>query len=375
MAPSASANGAPPPFFGMRDFESFPERYGWSTEDDSGYKIKEQLYATERPLRVVALGAGMGGICLAKFLSDQLKNVSLTIYDKNPEVAGTWYENSRRFHAEADKCSAWSWPKIEGLFDFKGKLCHTAAYDESIDLDGKRVAVLGMGSSGVQAIPAVLGKASKLYTWIRSPTWITAGFAQKYAGPGGTNFKCSSSIADEEYYKSHTDWRFALVPNYFTLGGPYFSFTVGSYTSMAELFAKNILQVIKKMQRESIKSLAPRKDVCDEFVKHADLWIRRTAWNSPCSNWFKNTHPEKIAIHFPASKIVTTDLLLTPRFEDYLFEYWGNNRWEFLGNGFAALEYDGGDVTWYLGTKDNPGGVLPENVKALNGSNAPKLSG
>ncbi len=81
------------PFFGMKDFESFPERYGWSTEDESGYKIKEQLYATERPLRVICLGAGMGGICLAKFLKDQLKNVSLNIYDKNPEVGGTWYEN------------------------------------------------------------------------------------------------------------------------------------------------------------------------------------------------------------------------------------------------------------------------------------------
>ncbi len=64
---------------------------------------------------------------------------------------------------------------------------------------------------------------------------------------------------------------------------------------------------------------------------------------------------------------MTTDLLLIPRYEDYLLEYWGKNRWEFLGNGFGALEYDGGDVTWYLGTNESPGGVLPEDVKALNG--------
>lgn len=79
---------APPP-----DLEALPSRYGWPTENERGYRIKEQLFGAVRPLRVVSLGAGVGGICLAKYLPDQLKNVSLTVYDKNPEVGGTWYEN------------------------------------------------------------------------------------------------------------------------------------------------------------------------------------------------------------------------------------------------------------------------------------------
>lgn len=29
-----------------------------------------------------------------------------------------------------------------------------------------------------------------LVTFIRSPTWITSGFAQSHAGPGGANFAC-----------------------------------------------------------------------------------------------------------------------------------------------------------------------------------------
>ena len=29
-----------------------------------------------------------------------------------------------------------------------------------------------------------------LVTFIRSPTWITAGYAQSKAGPGGSNFEC-----------------------------------------------------------------------------------------------------------------------------------------------------------------------------------------
>lgn len=86
--------------------------------------------------------------------------------------------------------SAWNWPKIKGLHEFKGKLCHTADYDTSIDLHGKRVAVVGIGSSGVQIIPNIIDKVEKLYTWVAAPTWITAGFAPKYAGPNGDNFKC-----------------------------------------------------------------------------------------------------------------------------------------------------------------------------------------
>ncbi len=65
---------------------------------------------------------------------------------------------------------------------------HTANYDNSYDLKGRRVAVVGSGSSGVQCIAAVQKQVSELYTWVRSPIWVTAGFAQKFAGKDGANF-------------------------------------------------------------------------------------------------------------------------------------------------------------------------------------------
>lgn len=51
--------------------------------------------------------------------------------------------------------------------------------------------MIGVGSSGIQVTANIASKVEKLYTWVRSPTWITAGFAQKYAGPGGGNFEYS----------------------------------------------------------------------------------------------------------------------------------------------------------------------------------------
>lgn len=53
------------------------------------------------------------------------------------------------------------------------------------------MAVIGMGSSGIQVTAEVSSYAERLYTWIRSPTWITAGFAQNHAGPNGANFECT----------------------------------------------------------------------------------------------------------------------------------------------------------------------------------------
>lgn len=35
----------------------------------------------------------------------------------------------------------WKWPKIDGLFDYKGKLMHTANWDDDFEWHGKRVAV------------------------------------------------------------------------------------------------------------------------------------------------------------------------------------------------------------------------------------------
>lgn len=95
----------------------------------------------------------------------------------------------------------WKWPDIAGLHDFKGQLMHSAHFNEGLDLSGKRVAVIGAGSSGVQIVAAIQKKVDTLYHWIRSPIWITAGFAQTWAGKNGANFKYSDEQL--EYLKNN----------------------------------------------------------------------------------------------------------------------------------------------------------------------------
>ncbi|MCP3753886.1 NAD(P)/FAD-dependent oxidoreductase [Streptomyces sp. TBY4] len=63
-------------------------------------------------------------------------------------------------------------PAIAGLDTFKGDLVHTAEWDQSLDLDGKRVGVIGTGASAVQIVPEIAGRTEQLHVYQRTPTWL-----------------------------------------------------------------------------------------------------------------------------------------------------------------------------------------------------------
>jgi cation diffusion facilitator CzcD-associated flavoprotein CzcO len=63
-------------------------------------------------------------------------------------------------------------PNIPGMEDFASALFHTARWDHSVNLEGRRVGIVGMGSTGVQLISALAGVAGKLFHFVRTPQWI-----------------------------------------------------------------------------------------------------------------------------------------------------------------------------------------------------------
>ncbi len=68
-------------------------------------------------------------------------------------------------------------PDIPGIDTFAGEAYHTAHWPhEGVDFTGKRVAVIGTGSSGVQSIPIIAEQASQLYVFQRTPNYsVPAG--------------------------------------------------------------------------------------------------------------------------------------------------------------------------------------------------------
>ncbi len=68
--------------------------------------------------------------------------------------------------------SAPSRPVIEGLESFAGAVLHTAEWPhEPVDFRGKRVAVIGTGSSAIQSIPVIAREAAHLTVLQRSPAY------------------------------------------------------------------------------------------------------------------------------------------------------------------------------------------------------------
>ncbi|MGV0784384.1 flavin-containing monooxygenase [Mycolicibacterium sp. XJ775] len=68
-------------------------------------------------------------------------------------------------------------PAIDGLESFAGEVYHTAHWPhEGVDFTGKRVGVIGTGSSGIQAIPCIARQAEQLIVFQRTPNYsVPAG--------------------------------------------------------------------------------------------------------------------------------------------------------------------------------------------------------
>ena len=63
-------------------------------------------------------------------------------------------------------------PDIEGARDFDGPSFHTAYWDDSVDLAGKNVAVIGAGASGFQLVPAIADTAAHVDVYQRTAQWM-----------------------------------------------------------------------------------------------------------------------------------------------------------------------------------------------------------
>ncbi|MDV6245222.1 NAD(P)/FAD-dependent oxidoreductase [Rhodococcus opacus] len=63
-------------------------------------------------------------------------------------------------------------PNLPGMDTFRGTSFHSADWPEGLDLDGKRVAIVGTGASSMQITPAIADRVEHLTVFQRSPQWV-----------------------------------------------------------------------------------------------------------------------------------------------------------------------------------------------------------
>lgn len=73
-------------------------------------------------------------------------------------------------------------PPLPGLEEFEGPAFHTAEWDHSVELAGKRVAVIGTGCSAIQTVPAIQPEVARVDVYQRSPGWTLPKIDYEYPG-------------------------------------------------------------------------------------------------------------------------------------------------------------------------------------------------
>lgn len=126
--------------------------------------------------------------------------------------------------------------------------------------------------------------------------------------------------------------------------------------------AQYTIQLIKKMQRDHIKSWAPRQSVTDAFNAHAQEWIKHTVWAGSCRSWYKNNDTGRVNAVWPGSSNHYSEVIETPRYEDFDIEYRNGNMWAHLGMGYAVRNVkEGSDLSPYLALEN----IDPKWLKAV----------
>ncbi|HEX4015238.1 MAG TPA: NAD(P)/FAD-dependent oxidoreductase [Frankiaceae bacterium] len=105
--------------------------------------------------------------------------VSSAVYDEASHAWQVTTESGTQFTARyvisaTGVLSVPFFPDVAGRADFSGEQHHTGLWPAAaVDFAGKRVAIIGTGSSGVQLVPVVAEQAASLTVFQRTPNWCT----------------------------------------------------------------------------------------------------------------------------------------------------------------------------------------------------------
>lgn len=97
-------------------------------------------------------------------------------------------------------------PDIEGIADFEGPSFHSAEWDESVDLAGKRVVVIGTGASAAQFVPIVAEQAASLHVFQRTAPWLLPSEDYHEAVPEGLQWLCRHLPYYAQWYRFWLFW-------------------------------------------------------------------------------------------------------------------------------------------------------------------------
>ena len=156
------------------DVESVAYSYSFSEELEQEWSWTERYPAQSEILRYLNHVADR--FDLRKDIQLETR-VTSAVYDEDSDRWTLTTERGERVRARfvvmAVGClSSWQIPDLPGLDSFAGETYHTGNWPhEGVEFTGKRVAVIGTGSSGIQAIPVIAEDAAHVFVFQRTPNF------------------------------------------------------------------------------------------------------------------------------------------------------------------------------------------------------------
>ncbi|MDX2276644.1 MAG: NAD(P)/FAD-dependent oxidoreductase [Hyphomonadaceae bacterium] len=100
----------------------------------------------------------------------------------------------------------WSWPDIPGFKDFKGPVMHTAGWDDKVQIDGKRIGVIGTAASAAQLVPAIAPRTAQTVVFQRTKHWVLFNPEISEGISSGTRWACANIPNFIEWLRFRVYW-------------------------------------------------------------------------------------------------------------------------------------------------------------------------
>ncbi|KAH8778061.1 cyclohexanone monooxygenase [Hyaloscypha finlandica] len=157
----------------MSDTESFVYRFTWDKEDLQTYPWTHHYIQGPDVLQYLEHVVERHDLRKHMAFNTELLSAEWSEPEKlwNVDVSTGIRYKVKYLITALGLLSRQNYPDIPGIDTFKGLKCHTAAWDDRIELKDKRVGVIGCGSTGVQVITAIAKTVKELVCFSRHPQY------------------------------------------------------------------------------------------------------------------------------------------------------------------------------------------------------------
>ena len=146
---------------------SFLQRDDWPHQYSLGAEIRDYFADASRTLGLrerIRFGAEVTAACYDEATGEW----ELTVRDRHGGFDRSRYQ---ALISAVGQLNTPNYPAVAGRESFAGSSFHSARWDDSVSLRGRRVGVIGTGASAYQVVPSIAAEVGELRLFQRTPPW------------------------------------------------------------------------------------------------------------------------------------------------------------------------------------------------------------